>query len=285
MDEVSLAIIDFLKSSNMGREQPTRTRKRRTPKLKASSIETLIWIDASASETINSVDNRVITINDKTGKTLTLTNPTPSKRPETNTRQINGLNVLNLKFNQFLECKQNFTTPPSGDIAILCVGDYTGPNSLYGGSLWGLGSSTSATKINLIPYNKTQFNSLVLYNAAGLPGQYWGSFPSGYPYNDPTLFTVTVNHGQFKININGNLKGVSPPDEPWTRNSMNEIYIGRNTTSPTSNTMPCGLAELIVIEAPTKTKVETLEGYLAWKWGLEGSLPESHKYKSNQPEL
>jgi hypothetical protein len=31
------------------------------------------------------------------------------------------------------------------------------------------------------------------------------------------------------------------------------------------------------------TDLEKAEGYLAWKWGLEGNLPISHPYKNSPP--
>tara|TARA_Y100000389_G_scaffold182635_1_gene199423 strand:- start:2887 stop:3189 length:303 start_codon:yes stop_codon:yes gene_type:complete len=33
------------------------------------------------------------------------------------------------------------------------------------------------------------------------------------------------------------------------------------------------------------TDLEKAEGYLAWKWGLEGSLPVSHPYKNSAPTV
>lgn len=44
------------------------------------------------------------------------------------------------------------------------------------------------------------------------------------------------------------------------------------------------MGELIMyIGSLTDARVDQLEGYLAWKWGLEGSLPASHPYKSEKP--
>jgi len=31
------------------------------------------------------------------------------------------------------------------------------------------------------------------------------------------------------------------------------------------------------------TDFEKAEGYLAWKWGLEGNLPSDHPYKNSAP--
>jgi hypothetical protein len=32
-----------------------------------------------------------------------------------------------------------------------------------------------------------------------------------------------------------------------------------------------------------KATRETIEGYLAWKWGLQSKLPDTHSYKSSAP--
>lgn len=44
------------------------------------------------------------------------------------------------------------------------------------------------------------------------------------------------------------------------------------------------LAELIVLKvAPTTVERQRIEGYLAWRWGLQASLPGSHPYASAAP--
>ena len=45
------------------------------------------------------------------------------------------------------------------------------------------------------------------------------------------------------------------------------------------------VAEIIAYKSAhiDKATRETIEGYLAWKWGLQGSLPADHTYKSFAP--
>lgn len=45
------------------------------------------------------------------------------------------------------------------------------------------------------------------------------------------------------------------------------------------------LAEYIVLPSVDTDTRQKLEGYLAWKWGLEGELPADHPYKVNPPVL
>ena len=48
-------------------------------------------------------------------------------------------------------------------------------------------------------------------------------------------------------------------------------------------------AEFFSVAAPPGTggtdisTLEKAEGYLAWKWGLEGNLPSDHPYKNSAP--
>lgn len=45
------------------------------------------------------------------------------------------------------------------------------------------------------------------------------------------------------------------------------------------------LGELVIATEISETNQQKLEGYLAWRWGLEGSLPGDHPYKSAAPTV
>ena len=46
------------------------------------------------------------------------------------------------------------------------------------------------------------------------------------------------------------------------------------------------IAEIVLVHADVTTATrQLLEGYLAWKWGLEGSLPGGHPYESAAPTV
>ena len=60
------------------------------------------------------------------------------------------------------------------------------------------------------------------------------------------------------------------------------IYIGTRADSVT--TLTASVAEVIVYSTtPTDIQRQTIEGYLAWKWGLVASLPAGHPYKNYPP--
>jgi len=66
------------------------------------------------------------------------------------------------------------------------------------------------------------------------------------------------------------------------RSSIGGGYSADNWTTAT-NFLSNGSAikELIVIENFTTSELLKVEGYLAWKWGLEDELPATHRYKNN----
>ena len=44
------------------------------------------------------------------------------------------------------------------------------------------------------------------------------------------------------------------------------------------------ISEVVIYNSIASTQTrQKIEGYLAWKWGLTGSLPNSHPYKTVQP--
>jgi hypothetical protein len=60
------------------------------------------------------------------------------------------------------------------------------------------------------------------------------------------------------------------------------IYIGTRADSVT--TLTASVSEVIVYSTtPTDQQRQTIEGYLAWKWGLVASLPAGHPYKNYPP--
>ena len=103
----------------------------------------------------------------------------------------------------------------------------------------------------------------------------------GYPQADLRINTIVIN-GEANGTA-GNLSGAS------------KIVLGSNNTASPIMTNSEGLNGYIfeyvvfpycldaasgIFATPETRKVE---GYLAWKWGLEGSLPSSHPYKYRAP--
>ena len=74
-------------------------------------------------------------------------------------------------------------------------------------------------------------------------------------------------------------------------NNTDELWLGTyqnpsGTTPPTGGSYLNGvIAEVVVVQtAMSDTDRQKLEGYLAWKWGMQANLPVGHPYESAAPE-
>jgi len=109
-------------------------------------------------------------------------------------------------------------------------------------------------------------------------------------YNtSPSMFQITVDQYGNSVNewINGSsvsVTGTNEPLSPGTADILNNaLYIG--TRGDQSASFAGVFYEILAYnKVLTKSERETVEGYLAWKWGLQASLPEGHAFISIAPE-
>ena len=102
--------------------------------------------------------------------------------------------------------------------------------------------------------------------------------------NNPTNYfnkssVVSITSG---ININGTAQTTSV-------NRGNNLFTAGVTTTLIlggSDTVAYNLGEIIIFDGLLNTtQTQQLEGYLAWKWGLQTSLPSDHPYKTTPPQF
>jgi hypothetical protein len=83
---------------------------------------------------------------------------------------------------------------------------------------------------------------------------------------------------------NGTL-GSNPATEPTLAFDSSRFAIGSNAYDGLNTFTGC-IGEVIVLSyRPTTTERQKIEGYLAWRWGLEAGLPVGHPYESAAPTV
>ena len=104
------------------------------------------------------------------------------------------------------------------------------------------------------------------------------SMTSGQSFIATNSYNVTPNirYGY----INGNIDGSNTPTGSRnTATSPNTLGIGPNNY-PLNGT----ISELLIFPSFLDTAPrQQVEGYLAWKWGLQANLPANHPYKNSSP--
>jgi hypothetical protein len=136
----------------------------------------------------------------------------------------------------------------------------------------GNGANANTTTYNNIQFDPAQGGS-ILPKTTGLANA-WNITSVGYTSGSTTLTNYAVN---------GTLRSstTSTPYSGYT--PLLPLYINGSSTGPYDTSY---YAEIIHYDvALTSAQRQQVEGYLAWKWGLQNKLPSTHRYKLFPPGL
>ena len=227
-----------------------------------------LWLDAYDSSSVTVSGTNIISVQDKSGKGVVLSNATGYSYPNntfngsypsflpTNVSIVNGTQTLGV--NTSFAVATPFTVAfvakrlLSSDTAaafLIDSGGSSGANRPYiwdptGAFTWNVATSTTTSAISL--------SSSVVVTELG---------------TSPTFFE------------NGTNALVSPSSTNFTTGG---ITVGNRYTL--NNGFPGHICELIIYSnSLTTPDRQQVEGYLAWKWGLQASLPANHPYKNASP--
>jgi hypothetical protein len=101
-----------------------------------------------------------------------------------------------------------------------------------------------------------------------------------YTINSFGLFGYQQNNTVLGVNLNGNTPATTTTG--GTGNMTNQVTFGRTYNA---NTFLNGyiMESLVYNTSLTPFDRQKVEGYLAWKWGLQNNLPTSHPFKTGAP--
>lgn len=240
-----------------------------------------LWFDgADMSSIVRSNGTNISIWNDKSGKNYNLTNTaytgptivTTSANPVGYTINYNGTN-------QFLS---NLTMSPAANstsVTLFAVFSYTDPANfgrLFDG--FNPGSPDNFPVLRLSAGNPGIFNVVKGNGVAATPTSTVSNLWSTGLRIFSTVCTSTRDLSTFINGSAGNTGVVS----------SNAVNFSRITVGVanylTGNFLPANINEIVLYDtALTPTQRQKVEGYLAWKWGLQASLPSSHPYFSEKP--
>jgi hypothetical protein len=235
------------------------------------------WYDANDADTITLNGNDVTQWDDKSGNNYHLEQTNGSKRPRWGAgAMVNGMNVMHYEGNQ----DHVFIDSISVDLTQFCMlsvavsiasGDWpatatirsTDSSDFLDARLQGgptNGKINHTFKIDNVSTPITSSNSTELADDNPFVLATW------YDGFDATA----------RANGGSTSKTVDPADGATF--TVNYIKCGWQSNTPRNYH-----AEMILIPTADITTIEKCEGYLAWKWGLQGSLESSHPYKNLIP--
>jgi hypothetical protein len=237
-----------------------------------ASIPTIFWYDAADTATITATGSQVTQVLDKSGNSRTLTRAAGTVGPNTGTRNLNGLNVFEYTGNNCLENTAFAYDQAASRLYIAMVLQVDSSAIAQHFFMAGrVGSTTAGTRLS---GRFTSGNTWEIIGGSntGVNQQMGG----GAAVRDqPYILLPKFNAATSAWRVNGAQTNTGNIGT----NPFTIISLGHNETE--SQDLDGYIAETIAFSDAANQEIT--EGYLAWKWGLQGNLPAGHPYKNSRP--
>jgi hypothetical protein len=235
-------------------------------------ISTQFWYDPSDAGTITTSGSTVTQVIDKSGNGYTLSVITAGKfGPTIGTRKLNGLNVFEYGIidpnNQILE-NSSFSYDQAANPLSLAMIFRSDAEVVATQDFFFAGTENTTTRLAV---RKTTLDAVQMLGTGTTIGTANGIAPDNVDF----ILVAKWNSTNSQLRLNGSLLnsgniGTTP---------FSSINLGANEAEASG--VEGYIAEVIAFS--DSSQQERIEGYLAWKWGLVGNLPNGHSYKASVP--
>ena len=252
-----------------------------------------IWLDASDANTISTSAGRVTQWRDKSVNGFAFNQGTSARRP-VNTNTQNGLRTITFTADSVTTTNSDYLLGPdnfsigTSSYSLFVVCNVT----LNTGDPCGIfNKSAFAAQDGRILMVQDSGNFTIQYTHPG--NTFLPSTPNNYTVGTYRILELIVNRteGMDYAYQNGSLlTSIAVSDATNYTNSANKMMIGAypdgNGTLPAEGYYLSGnVAEILSYKGAdmTTTNRQNIEGYLAWKWGIQTFLPGDHPNRNTPP--
>ena len=217
------------------------------------------WWDASDSSTIT-IGTGVSAITDKSGNSRTFSQATAGNQPALISNELNGLSIMRFDGNGDLLATASTITIRT----LIVLAKWTNTTGDYR-HLWDIDTTISSGGW----HGDTAASGFLL--ASG--------YASQVVRNGTKYVNGTATAGDLARYTSWTIHGFETTgDIGVTKTGAQNGYAARSFLGD--------YAEFLYLNAvPSTANRQLIEGYLAWKWGIQASLPADHPYKNNPPTL
>jgi len=235
-----------------------------------------LWLDAADSSTITLTDGKVSEWRDKSGLARHAAQSSSTLRPTVLSEDVNGKDclsfasnaldapsvVINSNFTAFFVGTLSNTSPEHGRALSL-------RNSAFSSDF---GNTSSILPLYRLSSNQT---GTLYFNSAGR-----GTV--NLTYNAAFQTASVIDTSQMTLYKDGT--GATPSTVTHSLNTTAGLRIGNSLWSTATVEYWDGkYCEIILLLDTGDTNRQLVEGYLAHKWGIAGSLPSWHPYEDSAP--
>lgn len=220
------------------------------------------WFDASVTSSVTTVSGAVSQWDDLSGNANHATQATAGNRPDSVT---DGVQFTRANSDRMVVSNLNNATPRCYGVVITRSSNLV-DQAIVGGTADGFGFEISVTS------NKIAASDI-------WRTQYLLSTGSLSTSMSVALVNATTSAARVSINGTGN---TNTSARTFTGTEM-FLGVEKNTSSNFANHLGATLHEVVIAASQTTAMQQVIEGYLAWKWALQGDLPNDHPYKNIRP--
>ena len=232
-----------------------------------------LWLDAADQNTLTLSGTRVTQWRDKSGNgtIMTVSTGTPSLT------NFNGLSSIYFNGSSRLQSLNYTRLAGASNINWFVVANIVNVNLNYGLLIGTLYSSNFFSQNTLYVHSNTLLNFFRRVAGSGATSLSTalsaGAFIGGS--------SVNFTNGVHTVARNGTVNtGTGGPTGTQDSTAVN-LYIG-NDNYPGDAFITGTISECLLYTSNlTISQRQQIEGYLAWKWGLQGSLPANHPFKNS----
>ena len=235
-----------------------------------------LWLDASDSSTITHSSNAVSQWNDKSGNNHHVSQATADKKPTTDSSLLNGLNTLNFDGSDYLQASSSNIKNENQTWVFIASVEATGSVDNTADSMISYGNWIDGSW-ELRGHDGSRFFGKVAKDGTTITTS---NSSSSDLRGTTQLYSITFDRTNSKLSAwrNGTVFDNAVTD---TRALLqnNKITIMANR-SGVPKSLKGTFAEVLCFTSASSTDRLEIEGYLAHKWGLAGSLPSNHSHKN-----
>jgi hypothetical protein len=236
----------------------------------------IAWYDATDSNTITFGVSGVTQWDDKSGNDYHVTQATDLLQPKAGENTINGLTTINFDGEDDVLRNSSVDFANNGNhimFVVASVQDITGVSSFN--SMWSLGSGGATYQMD----SQTDGSFQARIRATGFNGGQTSNQGSNGPHNGPSIYCVELDFdtNNAYLHVDGVLRANF--SSYIFEFNASDFKIGENRG--TGSNLSCNIGEILVMDEADENTRQLIEGYLAWKWGIENKLQDEHPYRYN----
>jgi hypothetical protein len=239
-----------------------------------------LWFDASDPTTITQSSGTVSQWRDKSSNAYSVIQGTASNRPTYTTNLLNGLPGIQISATTYLyqvgSSIPNFSSSPATTVYMVAKNGSTMPNWNIINTMFFIGDGGGTNRYHLSFGYGTANGLTLLAN-----GSYIVS-PSSYvvPLNSNAIIGFSSSATSNFLFYNGSNTAYASTGALPTANNSTWFLFGDARTSINAVTDE-NIYEFVGFNTVlTRAQQQSVEGYLATKWGLQSSLSNGHPYKT-----